>query len=41
MVEAVALPISGATSPEQVDAQAWRRASIAADLAAIAFGLAG
>lgn len=40
-VEAVALRVSGATSAEQVDAQTWRRASIAADLAAIAFGLAG
>jgi uncharacterized membrane protein len=40
-VEAVALRISGATSPEQVDAHTWRRASIAADLAAVAFGLAG
>ena len=40
-VEAVALRISGATSPEQVDPRTWRRASIAADLAAIALGLAG
>ncbi len=40
-VEAVALRVSGATSPEQVDPHTWRRASIAADLAAIALGLAG
>ncbi len=40
-VEAVALRISGATSPEQVDPRTWRRASVAADLAAIALGLAG
>ena len=40
-VEAVALRISGTTSPEQVDPRTWRRASIAADLAAIALGLAG
>ncbi len=40
-VEAVGLRISGATSPEQVDPRTWRRASIAADLAAIALGLAG
>ena len=40
-VEAVALRISGATSPEQVDPHTWRRASIAADLGAIALGLAG
>ena len=40
-VEAVALRISGTTSPEQVDPCTWRRASIAADLAAIALGLAG
>jgi hypothetical protein len=40
-VEAVTLRISGATSPEQVDPRTWRRASIAADLAAIALGLAG
>ena len=40
-VEAVALRISGATTPEQADRRTWRRASIAADLAAIALGLAG
>jgi hypothetical protein len=40
-VEAIALRISGATSPEQADRRTWRRASIAADLAAIALGLAG
>jgi len=40
-VEAVALRLSGATSPEQADPHAWRRASVAADLAAIALGLAG
>ena len=40
-VEAVALRMSGATSPEQVDPRTWRRASVAADLAAIALGLAG
>ncbi len=40
-VEAVGLRISGATAPEQVDPRTWRRASIAADLAAIAFGLTG
>jgi uncharacterized membrane protein len=40
-VEAVALRISGATSPEQVDPHTWRHASIAADLGAIALGLAG
>jgi len=40
-VEAVALRMSGATSPELVDARTWRRASIAGDLAAIALGLAG
>ena len=40
-VEAVALRISGATSPAQADRRTWRRASIAADLAAIALGLAG
>src|SRR5271165_2794533 len=40
-VEVVALRISGATSPEQVDPRTWRRASVAADLAAIALGLAG
>jgi len=40
-VEAVALRMSGATSPEQVDPHTWRRASIAGDLAAIALGLAG
>jgi len=40
-VEAVALRISGATSPEQVDPRTWRRASVAADLAAITIGLAG
>ena len=40
-VEAVALRISGATSPELVDPRTWRRASIAADLAAITLGLAG
>src|ERR1700745_1345315 len=34
--EAVAVLVSGATSAEQVDAQTCRRASIAADLAAIA-----
>ena len=40
-VEAVALRISGATSPELVDPRTWRRASIAGDLAAITLGLAG
>lgn len=40
-VEAVALRISGATSPEQVDPRTWRRACIAGDLTAIALGLAG
>ena len=40
-VEAVALRISGATSPEQVDPHTWRRASIVGDLAAIALGLTG
>jgi uncharacterized membrane protein len=40
-VEAVALGISGATSADEADRQTWRRASIGADLAAIALGLAG
>jgi uncharacterized membrane protein len=40
-VEAVALRLSGATSPELVDSRTWRRASVAGDLVAIALGLAG
>ena len=40
-VEAVALRLSGATAPEEIDRRTWRRASIAIDLAAIALGLAG
>jgi hypothetical protein len=40
-VEAAALRLSGAASPEQADPHTWRRASVAADLATIALGLAG
>lgn len=40
-IEAVALRLSGAASPEEVDLRTWRRASVAVDLAAIGLGLAG
>jgi uncharacterized membrane protein len=40
-VEAVALRLSGAAEPEDVDLRTWRRASFAVDLAAIGLGLAG
>ena len=40
-IEAVALRLSGAALPEDVDRRTWRRASIAVDLAAIGLGLAG
>lgn len=39
-IEAIALRISGATSPEDIDRHTWRRASIAVDLAAIGVGVA-
>jgi uncharacterized membrane protein len=40
-IEAVALRFSGGVSPDEVDRNTWRRASIAVDLAAIGLGLAG
>jgi len=40
-IEAVALRMSGAATPEDVDRKTWRRASIAVDLAAIGLGFAG
>jgi uncharacterized membrane protein len=39
-IEAVALRLSGATSPDDVSIRTWRRASVAVDLAAIALGCA-
>jgi uncharacterized membrane protein len=39
-IEAVALRLSGSTSPDEVNRNTWRRASVAVDLAAIGLGLA-
>jgi uncharacterized membrane protein len=39
-IEAVALRLSGGTSPDEVSLKTWRRASIAVDVAAIALGAA-
>jgi uncharacterized membrane protein len=39
-IEAVALRLSGATSPDEVSIRTWRRESVAVDLAAIALGCA-
>jgi uncharacterized membrane protein len=39
-IEAVALRLSGGTSPDEVSLQTWRRASVAVDLAAMGLGMA-
>jgi uncharacterized membrane protein len=39
-IEAVALRLSGGTSPDQVSLRTWRRASVAVDIAAVGLGMA-